>query len=98
MVYKAEQALDQSGRLRIGQVTESPFRDRWWLVDPRKFDPKNPDDFFTEFDPGWREPTPEDECLRRIPVLVEHAFGLLASYAVPFWKDVARRRGLESEV
>lgn len=81
----AEVVLAQPGLVRLPFLVSQPFRDVWWDVDPKNY----------LEDPGYvlQPKTPDDECVARIPALLDDVFAKLAAYAVPFWKDVARRHG-----
>jgi hypothetical protein len=87
-----EEAASAPGIFRLGWIVRKPYRDIWWNIDPLA---SSSGKLLMEGKLVGRQLPPEEESVAAIPALLDAAFGELAAYAVPFFKDVTRRRGVE---
>jgi hypothetical protein len=77
------EAMNKPALFRLSLLKADFAPDVWWHVDPGEaetFGPSNP--------------MAVQECAARIPALLDDALAQLAEYAIPFFHEVARLRGI----
>lgn len=87
--YDAALELKGAEEIRLARLWDTTSQsDPWWEIEPRE----TWEEMNQRLDAGhfYREEMPVEECLMKVPGLVQDAMGKLKEFGIPFFKEKAQ--------